>query len=570
MKMTEIVAQIPPELREEIEKNPPIADLMQNGISFFQIMLSESTFKQLFSAMKPWEKQTLQLVVNKFATQQFNMPTLLNAANLLGMAGAEAMMGLANLRKKGIIYAIRKHWGENNYCLPSETLKIWQDILMNTINACEEQDGLSITEAFAPSRLVLNIFWLLNYIEHNEIVLTSKAVIPKRHLLKIMKKLHWKEELLLIWKPVQINTDTYSAALSTTLELTKQLNLIRWGKPYLTLRTLNVMEWLRLTMDEMNWQLYRIFRGSFMPETAADEHFLTKLEALSYKKWYLKEHFIYWLQKYDIILMFNDWMEFLEACGWVEQGFDHKARAVFRFIVPQGEINESKHASGKFYVQPDFEILVPPDVSFAVCWELTYVSEHIHTDQVGVYRLTEQSLHRALANGRTLETCIQFLTTHSYYGVPDPVLSALEQWTNLAVHTLIIPQRSDLSDEEVRSPIANRISILPVQHDFVIGIPSRNEVYPLWQTIPTHWWKECRSYHASTRKEIVQIAIDWQSLLKLRNQNEEWIIVPKQIQENEIGWSLTGWVHSQLIFCPQDQWQAIQLILPGFEEGSTI
>jgi hypothetical protein len=326
------------------------------------------------------------------------------------------------------------------------------------------------------------------------------------------------------------------------------------------------MEWLQFSNEEMNRQLYRIFRERMIPITAAEEHFLTKLESLSYKKWYLIEHFIYWLHEYDIIVLLRDWLEFLEAFGWVEQSVDHETRAIFRFIVPQGEINESKRVTGKFYVQPDFEILVPPDVSIFVCWELTFVSEHIHTDQVGVYRLTEQSLRRAFINGRTLETCIQFLSEYSYYGVPDSIRSALTQWANLAINASAVSQKVFLADKEVRSPSSNTISNTPVQYELVIDIPTRDEVYPAWRSIPTHWWKECRSYHASTRKEIVQVAIHWQSLLKLRNQNEEWIIVPKEIQENEIGWSLAGWAHSQFIICPQDQWQAIQLILPGFEE----
>jgi hypothetical protein len=531
-----------------------------------RMKITEIAEQQLFSSMKNWEKKTLQLIVHKFAAQQFNIPTMLNEANLLGMAGAEVIMGLANLRKKGVIYAIRKHWGENNYCLPSETLKIWQSILMKTVKPFEEQWDLSDTDAFdAPRYLLLNIFWFLNYIEHNEIVLTNKGEIPKRHLIKIMKMLQWNAELPLLWKPHPKNADTYSTALSIVLEFTMQLNLIHWEKPYLTLQTANVMEWLRLSNDEMNRQLFRIFKDRFIPITAAEEHFLTKLESLPYKKWYLIEHFIYWLQEYDIIVLFNDWVVLLEAFGWVEQSFDDNSRAVFRFIVPQGEINESNRVTGKFYVQPDFEILVPPDVSFVVCWELTFVSEHIHTDQVGVYRLTEQSLRRALTNGRTLETCIQFLTGYSYYGVPDSIRSALTQWANLIINASALPQKIHPAEKEARKT-ANTISNTPVQYDFVIDIPTRDEVYPAWQSIPTHWWKECRSYHASTQKEIVQVALHWQSLLKLRNQKEEWIIVPKEIQENEKGWSLTGWVHSQLMICPQDQWQAIQLILPGFDE----
>jgi hypothetical protein len=207
------------------------------------------------------------------------------------------------------------------------------------------------------------------------------------------------------------------------------------------------------------------------------------------------------------------------------------------------------------------------DVSFDLRWELTYISEHVHTDQVGVYRLTQQSIQFAIANGRTLETCIQFLTFHSYYGLPDSVRAALEQWANAASQNSYTPKSLQTDRPEALLASSNRESGTFVRYEFVSEFPKRNDIYPSWQSIPIHWWKECRAYHASTRKEIVQMAIEWQALLKLRNQDEEWILVPKQVQENETGWSLTGWVHSRLLTFSQDQWQAIQLILPGFEEG---
>jgi hypothetical protein len=51
--------------------------------------------------------------------------------------------------------------------------------------------------------------------------------------------------------------------------------------------------------------------------------------------------------------------------------------------------------------------------------------------------------------------------------------------------------------------------------------------------------------------------------------SKEWIVIPKQIQEEEKGWSLMGWVNSKLVTYSLDQWQTMQLILPGFDESSS-
>jgi hypothetical protein len=567
MKISLIVEQIPQQLREVIIKHEPISSLLQEGNPLSQVMLSEGTYKRFYKAMKHWEKQTIKLIVCHFAARSFDLLSLLAAAYGSEISGAEVKAGLASLQRKGIIYAMRKHWGECKYCLPTDMLLIWHNIVMDPSvpwKELEDHEVLSVMEA--PSNVIVNLMLLLNYIEFHEVDLTKKGEIPKRHIHKIVQHLQWNEDFLCIWKPKPEYMVLYPVQLALALELADQLNLIQWSLSKLSLCSFNLNQWLQLSKNEMTNRIYAIFRDVFVPSSAADEHFLAKLTALSSHKWYLLEDFTTWLQEYDIIIMFSDWMIVLEAFSWIEQGMDQQGRAIFSSKLKQENSLDDVVQLGRFYVQPDYEILVPPNVSFAVRWELSYMADHIRTDQVGVYRLNEQSLQRALWNGRSLEQCLHFLSEHGFYSIPDSIQSALEQWARSPQSSSLISRKITSFELEEVTPTVNRSILDPAPYELVNDIPTRDEIYPGWQTIPPKWWKECRVYHSSTQKEIAHLAIEWKAVLKLGNETETWVVIPKQIHDCESGWNLHGWMQSTLVSFSVDQWQAIQLILPGFDE----
>jgi hypothetical protein len=567
MKMSLIVEQLPLQLREEIIKYEPIASLLQEGIPLSQVMLSELTFIRLYNDMKHREKQTIKLIVRHFATQPFDLLALQGAANESEISGAEVTAGLVSLRRKGIIFAMRKHWGENNYYIPTDMLGIWHQLVMEPTVPWEDLgDDVFASNLDVPSVVIVNLFLFLNYIEHHEVVLTRNGEIPKRHIRKMLEQLQWNEEFLCIWKPKHEYRVVYPIQMALIIELADKLLLIHWNLTNLTLRSANLIEWLQLSKAEMTFRIYAIFQDVFVPGSIADEHFLAKINALSSQKWYLLEDFISWLREYDIIILFNDWIVFLLTFGWIEQALDHQARSIFRLKLKEGISIDKDVPQGKFYVQSDYEILVPPDVSFTVRWELSFIADHIRTDQVGVYRLNERSLQRAIWSGRSLEQCLQFLNEYSFYGVPESIQFVLKQWVRSAIPCLLIPQKVVLMELEGKdtAAVGSIRDLSPCE--LAVDIPSRDEVYPLWQTIPPLWWKECREYHTSTQKEIAQLAIKWKAILKLKNGNKTWSIIPKQIQERKEGWNLLGWTQSDLVSYSQDQWQAMQLILPGFDD----
>jgi hypothetical protein len=563
MKMSRIMEQLPQPLLTEIIKNEPISTFLRQDIPLAQIMLSEETFKLLVQAMKPWEKQTLQLIVGKFAALPFNLLNLLAVANEAEISGAELIAGIAGLRRKGIIFAISKHWGENSYSLPEDLLHIWQDILMIPSIAWERVSDSDVQTSMEEPKLVLNnLFCFLNYLDHQEVILTQKAEIPKRQIPKIAEKLQLIDSELIRWRINPKYLSVYPYTLALTMDIAERLHLSLWTETRICLCRNELNKWLELSQAEMNKQIFRLFYDVFVPISAGNQHFLTKISFLPFHNWYLIEDFTSWLREYDIIILFTDWMESCEAFGWIEQGLDHSSRGIFRLSINQESSIECLTPTGKFYVQPDYEILVPPDVSYAVRWELTYISDHIHTEQIGIYRLTELSLQRALQSGKSLDYWLDFLNEHSFYGVPESMLYVLKQWGRAEVFA----QKIALVENDGFDFTSSENDVLSDYYEFAADIPSRDEVYPAWQTIPPLWWKDCRVYHASTRKEIVLLAIKWKAILKLIHHNKEWKLIPKQVQEHDEGWNLLGWVEADLISYSQDQWQAMQLILPGFED----
>ncbi|MDB5052543.1 MAG: putative helicase [Bacilli bacterium] len=575
MKIEEILLHIPPALRKVIENDGKVSEQLEEGIPLAQILQSERVFEGLLKSMKTWESDVLTIIVRKFASQMFDFPSLQRTAQNTAISGAELLTGLTLLRRKGIVFAMRKHWGECSYFLPTNAFGIWQGLLMAD-NAVVLQDDKNIELELSPDRgIVFELFFLLVYIAQHEIILTKKGLLPKRHIVRLSGILCLNEALLCKWNPHFLASNPYPPAVAVILDLAFRLNLIQLENQRIQLCSPHVDQWLQKSMIDMNQVLYSTFLDVFKPNDAELEHFITKVETTLEHKWHLLDEIVHWMQEYDIIHSYKpkshvflpkDWLELLAAFGWLELGSNNEGRTAFRWLIHLRNASNNTSLPGKFYVQPDYEILVPPDVCFSIRFELAYMADHQHTDQVGVYRITQESIFRAMMNGKSIDQCLHFLTQHSLYEIPDNIAKAIVNWSQSNEIRKLLPKkaipdkRSNMDLSEI--PQSNHFEWYEIES----SLPSRNEIYPLWREIPTIWWKECRNYHASTRKEIIQQAIAWQAIVKLRSEHSEWMIIPKEVQENDAGWSFYGMERSDSVHYTPNQWQAMQLILPGFHD----
>lgn len=95
-----------------------------------------------------------------------------------------------------------------------------------------------------------------------------------------------------------------------------------------------------------------------------------------------------------------------------------------RRMLPQAPAS----ASPGFIIQPDFEVLVPPEVPYTVRWTLAGCAELLHHEDLWSFRLTRERLEAAADQGRAPGEVISWLNAHAAGGLPEQVELALRQW----------------------------------------------------------------------------------------------------------------------------------------------
>ncbi len=82
----------------------------------------------------------------------------------------------------------------------------------------------------------------------------------------------------------------------------------------------------------------------------------------------------------------------------------------------------------RIMVQPNLEILVGPEVSLTLRYQIEQVAEFVRSDTLTTFRLSEEALHRALERGWTVERVLELLSTHASSPLPQALEVMLADW----------------------------------------------------------------------------------------------------------------------------------------------
>lgn len=128
------------------------------------------------------------------------------------------------------------------------------------------------------------------------------------------------------------------------------------------------------------------------------------------------------------------WLYALAGWGYGEVGEDQSGALAFRWLIepqillyPEREMVSETEPCG-FYMQPDFEMLVPPEAGPDVIWMLEQCAERVTRDRMSIYRLTRERFISALARGYELHEVMEFLDQYALTGIPENVRIALADW----------------------------------------------------------------------------------------------------------------------------------------------
>ncbi len=245
--------------------------------------------------------------------------------------------------------------------------------------------------------------------------------------------------------------DVYPLKTALVLDMLLKMGLLEMDDEGLRLQEEQLRSFLHATRARQNERLYRLWKELAFPAYAWQQHAVLLLETIPEGEWFAPEMLLSSLRRYGLAegaensddaaervrLLREQWLEPLTGLGWLERGCIGLGREGqggastyyrwrWRAAGTEGEAVEEM--PGAFLVQPDFEILVPPDVPLWVQWELICLCDPPVRDVLSVTKLTKASLKYALEQGRTADDVLYFLEEHAAYGLPDNVRLTVEQW----------------------------------------------------------------------------------------------------------------------------------------------
>jgi hypothetical protein len=663
------ISRLPQELKAQIEAETIYIPWIRYGMTLEEIWSNQATMESIYNQLSVRERKVLHILLTSIGCEPFDGAKLETLA-APAMSGAEAKVGFIQLLQKGLLYAFRKSWGEYVYVMAYEGLALWQRILFedeaemlrlpNEDNTAQdvhvtEEGGLGLAHA---------VFHSLVYFDQNEIKLTKNGTLHKRQLQKWIELLPLQKEKLEGCGIKYAYADIYPASIAVALDMMTRIQLLDQKGEELTLSKENVRVWLMLSEAEQSIRLYGFWKRVAFPKEVWLQHAVLLLERQPHDVWIRAEGILQWLRKYGILakaavtdneallrMLEDQWVQPLIAFGWLEKGSDDSLKqlsTLYRWkSQPLSPMVSSTENEQLLYVQPDFEVLVPPNVSFAVRWELSAIADYYESDPMSLYKLSKESMQRGLERGHNLDQTLTFLEQHAAYGVPDNVKLTLEQWAKpfgkarLIQALLLRCEDAGVANtihkiagaaeclEEligdrtwiVRGEQLQRLTVLLDKAGWMPGklavidslssndsntqkqrtngstnmgngdlssnekgfiysrqsyiyfemeqrLPSIQDVYPDIKKVPASWMKEYRTYHPSTRREIVEKAMEWKTAIQLRQNGSDYIVAPRKLLETRGTWTMTGLEESnrQEVCLMAEDWQEMKIVLPGIDE----
>nr|WP_145404000.1 hypothetical protein [Paenibacillus xylanexedens] len=578
-----------------------------------------------WAALGKAERRVLGLLFHKHAGQSFSslLPPEVWAKE--GLSGAEANQAFAMLRRKRWISSVHKSWGECTYYIPQRHLIVLTLVCTDHANPMVEAMNEPVMRVICEAKphVAAELLHLVAWIEREALPLTSKSIIHKRSVQKlstltILSSADF-EDLNIAYE----HADLYPVHVVILLDMLLCLNLVQQADNEFEIRQEQLQQWISLPWSEMHREIFQVCMDRYGGSEPMMQHFRYQLALLTrgLNEWYRISN----EQDHPKI---KSWLMALAGWGFGEVGETADGALAFRWLMNPAELMgirrstrsveadvarhhtqvEVEEASARVYVQPDFEVMVPPDVSPAVCWGLEHYCERMIRDQMSIYRLCKERVEKAesIAGGQERQSAVQFLEKYSYGSLPEHVMGALKDWTR-NWEAQMMKQTQKQTQTQTQMENQNTVSLVKeVGSNLIHKSPSfvyrsaaqgllqgrmktgmaagRNadllhmggvqQDEPAWSLrkadVPETWHREWRKYHMSTARQIALQAIEWQVKLGVRKGENTFVLIPQHVKGHE-HWTLEAWclldngesvcTTEWRTFTPEG-WDTMRLILP--------
>lgn len=604
MNVKESVLRLPDALVRLIGASPSVAPLLAEGMRLEDALRSPAWADRLLALADEALLSQIRGLVRRFAASPFEPEQAVAALSTAGFTGAEARVGLARMRREGVVFAVRKAWGDQLLYVPVDAVPLWQRRLLPIDAEAALASGRPVAgPADRGVRLPLSIELLLAWhaLLDRPLAFTAKGALNRASVAKLAQTMRLTPEELAPLAFAYPDAEQLPRHAAFALDVGLSVGALARTADDIRLGEDGLRAWLAQSARQADARLHELLVQRYASADPQLHLAASAIATLPAERW-LRAEALAPLASADKA---DAWLRVLESCGWAERGRADEA-AAFRLTAafPSGAEDEAGD-EGPLYVQPDGEILVTPDVGLAARWTLETAAERVAADTLFVYRLTRAACARAYDAGYGLAELTAFLTERSGDELPVQVAEALNDWygrlgrTRLTEATLLrvtdpelaaklredaelsvlglepIGDRDFVVDGAARKavearlgklgypparPFAKRIAPQPEEaasagaepdgwiyrphslrhYEADRAIPDLEALFPGVLDIPSAWLREPKAYHASTREAIVRRAIDWQAAVLVREPGGTREFVPSGFERTGADWRVRG------------------------------
>ncbi|MCK9859715.1 helicase-associated domain-containing protein [Paenibacillus sp. ATY16] len=570
-------------VKQQFMMSPLWIGASERGLHWEEAVIDRLSIEEAVDRMDEATATVLRAFYNCFGAGPVSEERLFSLRQRF--SGAEFRYGMIQLQNAGIIFALRQGWGERLYAMPSDCFMQWHPYLFPLAPLLAANRSSEIWEqrqeeiALKPLGRQLLAVWA--ELARSGLGLTSKGILPKKTTARLTLAVSITDEDLLQAGWQQEDTDPYNPAVNFVLKLTGQLGLLAAEEKQLKWQEDTLAAWFSEEELKREALLFHWCLDELLKKKPAMWHIMALLTRLEPGAWYSEAAIAAQLPLLDMKGM--EWEESRSAClnllrgfGWMEFARAGDQR-MLRWTMMPSSLDYGQRPQAKYepiMIEPNGDLLVPPGCSYRVRWELELVADRKSDELLSVWQLTRSSIERAMTHGRSFASVINFLQSASG-GVPIPPLleASLADWGKQtaavvkqpsdAYPELPLEPRSEESGFELRSSGRAFAGCELMNHeDFRI-----ERFLPELERVPINWMQQLRSYHHSTRLEILERALSWQAPVQLRMNESVVAFVPARLERSGSNWTVTGLLreaetHREVCLSPE-MWEGMKLVAPG-------
>ncbi|MCR8845244.1 helicase-associated domain-containing protein, partial [Paenibacillus sp. SC116] len=339
----------------------------------------------------------------------------------------------------GLLAVFRKAWGERLYVVPVDVYVKVLQYAMETAPS-ESADELHI-DAFSNSELgtgVINdLFRLLVFTANEGLPVTAKGTLHKRTIQRLESQLQMTNEALGVCRISYAFAEALSPKLAISLDLAMRLGLIRKDTQSFSIQTDELYAWLQQPIEKWNEAIWLLVGQHYTVANVETKHLFYALSAAGRpEQWVQAASVVQQLQESGWLdaeqsqfQTMKAWLHALHNFGWCELRATSDGSIWYKWLISsEGDVDEQTEDGRGFFVQPDFEIIAPPDCPLFIRWKLEQIAEHMSSSGMHMYRLTRDSFQAAIDAGRTRKQQQEFLEQYALTGIPENIIDAWERW----------------------------------------------------------------------------------------------------------------------------------------------